>query len=403
MLPYGRQIIEDDDIAAVVATLKSDFLTGGPEVARSEEVLAETVGARHAVVCANGTAALHLAALALDLKAGDRVIVPAITFLATANAARYVGAEVEFCDVDGDTGQMTAETLEAAFARATGPVRAVFPVALAGQTADRLAIAEVARRHGAAIVDDACHALGSEVTDSDGVAGRIGDCRFAAMAAMSFHPVKTVTAGEGGAVLTNDAALYQRLLRLRNHGMTRDPAEFQHAEAAFDANGVVNPWYYEMPEVGFNYRLDGISCALLLSQLGKLPRFIRQRRVLAAEYDRLLAPLAPLVRPVPRLPGNNPCLHLYGVLIDFPAFGGTRGGLMRALAARGVGTQVHYIPVPHQPYYRQRYGECRLPGAEAYYARCLSLPLFPAMSVEDVARVVEVLAQEIGRPGGGTS
>jgi UDP-4-amino-4,6-dideoxy-N-acetyl-beta-L-altrosamine transaminase len=390
-LPYGRQLIEDDDIAAVVEVLRGDTLTTGPATESFDRLLAETVGAGHGVSCANGTAALHLAALALGLGPGDWVAVPAVTFLATANAARFVGADVLFTDVDPETGLMRPEDLEQALATAGGRrVKAVFPVHLAGQSCAMPELAALARARGLHIVEDASHALGTSYGEG---ARRIGGCAHSDMATFSFHPVKTVAMGEGGGVTTNDAALAARLKRLRSHGMTRVPEQFANPELAFDAEGNANPWYYEMAELGFNYRASDIHCALGLSQLRKLPRFIQRRRAVAERYDALLAPLAPLVRPTARQPGCNAAWHLYVTLIDFAAAGTTRAKVMRDLREHGIGTQVHYIPVCRQPYYQGLYGDQRLPGADAYYDRCLSLPLFAAMAPQDAERVVAAMKE----------
>jgi len=386
-LPYGRQTIDEADIAAVAAALRGEYLTTGPTVAGFDADFARAVGAAHAVSCANGTAALHLAALALGLGPGDVVIVPTVTFLATANAARYVGAEVQFADVDPDTGLLTPETLSRAAEaarKAGGAVKSVFPVHLGGNVCDMAAIGAIARRAAWSIVEDACHAIGT---------AEIGACRNSDMAVFSLHPVKTITAGEGGVVTTQQPKLAERLARLRSHGMVRDPGTFTEKDQAFDGGGAANPWYYEMHEPGFNYRLTDIQAALAASQLKKLTAFVARRQTLAARYDRLLARLAPAVRPVPRV--GAPALHLYAVLIDFAA-GKSRSEIMRALRAADIGTQVHYIPVHRQPYYRARYGKLDLPGADAYYARTLSLPLFPAMVDADVDRVVAALTRVIG-------
>lgn len=394
-LPYGRQSIDDDDIAAVTAVLRSDYLTTGPVSTRFDHVLAETTGARHAIGCANGTAALHLAALALGLGPGDCVVVPAITFTATANAARFVGAQVEFADVDPSSGLMRGKDARDAIARARSKgwnVRALFPVHLAGQVCDLPELAQVAAEHELVIVEDACHALGG-VFDGH----RVGDGAFSSMAAFSFHPVKTVAMGEGGAIVTNDDSLAQKLRDLRSHGITRDAARFRRPDLAVDSDGNSNPWHYEMLDLGFNYRLSDIACALGLSQLGKLSAFVVRRAQLVARYDRLLAPLAPLLFPTNRRPRQNPGWHLYVTLVDFPALGRSRAQLMESLRAKGIGTQVHYIPVPHQPYYTDLYGRPDLPGAELYFQRCLSLPLYPGLSDADQDRVVDALFQELRR------
>lgn len=403
-LPYGRQLIEDDDIEAVAEVLRGDWLTTGPTVAAFEAALCEATEAPHAVACTNGTAALHLAALALDLAPGERVIVPSVTFLATANAVRLAGGEVVFADCDADSGLMEAghlvEALEHARQAKGGPVRAVFPVHLTGQCADLPAIRACAEGNGLTVVDDAAHAVGSRYRAADGGLSPIGDGRLAAMTTFSFHPVKTIAMGEGGAVTTADAGLAERLRRLRSHGMSREAGEMQNPALAFDEAGSVNPWYYEMAEIGLNYRVTDIQCALGLSQMKKLVRFVARRRALAARYDSLLAGLSPLLRPITRSPACEAAWHIYPVLIDFAAAGLSRAEVMTRLKNKGIGTQVHYIPVHLQPYYRQRYGEASLPGAISYYERTLSLPLFAGMADSDVDRVVEALHQIL--PAGGS-
>lgn len=394
-LAYCRHVIDDDDLAAVAAVLRSDALTCGPAVAQFEADLARAVGAPHAVVCSSGTAALHLAALALDLKPGDSALVPAQTFAATANCIRYAGADVVFTDVCPDTGLMRPEDLEKAIADNGGRrFRAVFPVHLNGQSADMAGIARIAKREGMTVVDDASHAIGTTV-DGD---GPIGNCRHSAMTIFSFHPAKTIAMGEGGAVTTADPGLAQRLERLRAHGITRNPDEFVVLGEAFDAEGAVNPWYYEMQDLGFNYRASDVHCALGSSQLTKLDAFAKARGDVVAAYESLLAPLAPDVRPVARRGGQRAVWHLAAVLIDFAGLGKSRAQAMRELRQLGIGTQVNYIPVPWLPYYRSLVGghPKLYPGAEAYYNRCLSLPLSAAMTPADAARVVEALRNVLG-------
>ncbi len=392
VLPYGRHTIDDDDIAAVAAVLRGDFLTTGPKVDEFEASFARATGAAHAVVCNSGTAALHLAVLAQDLGPGDAAVVPTETFLATANVVRMTGAEVVFADVDADTGLLTAEGLQAAIDRARAQKlkpRIALPVHLGGQLCDMAALAAVAKANGIVLVEDACHSLG--VPD-------VGATPHSAAACFSTHPVKAIATAEGGAVTTNDASVAARMRRLRSHGMVRDAVDFQNRDLAFESNQP-NPWYYEMQEIGWNYRIPDVLCALGISQLKKLEGFWRRRMEIAALYDRLLAPLAPVIRPVPH--GARPHgWHLYAVLIDFKALGTTRKAVMEWLRGRGVGTQVHYIPVHRQPYYRERYGSLDLPGADAYYSRCLSLPMFPSMSDDDVTRVAEALT-ELAASGAG--
>lgn len=392
-LPYGRQSIDEDDIEAVAQVLRSDFLTTGPVVEAFEDKLAEISGADFAVSVSSGTAALHIAALALDLQPGDIVIVPTMTFLASANAALYASADVCFADVDPETGLLTPETLSAALDRAGSRARVAIPVHISGHCADMPGIAKIAENAGIDLVEDACHALGGRQAGPDNTMMPIGSNPYSRMSIFSFHPVKTIAMGEGGAVTTNDAELAERLRVLRNIGMVRDPDKFQIPDQAFDAEGKANPWYYEMAVIGFNYRASAIHCGLGLSQLSKLYRFVHRRAELLARYRELLAPLAPMVRPLKQAAGCEPAWHLAVVLIDFEALGKTRAEVMRALQKRGIGTQVHYIPVHRQPYYRQRYGLLDLPGADAYYDRVLSLPLFEAMTDDDVETVVTALAE----------
>ena len=395
-LPYGRHQIEDDDIAAVVAVLRSDSLTGGPVVAEFEQAFAERVGARFAVACANGTAGLHLAPLALGLGSNDAVIVPALTFLATANAARYVGSEVTFADVDPETGLMRPKDLLDAIARETErPVRAAIPVHLNGQCVDMETLAEIAADQGLRIVEDACHAIGATYQTRAGETITVGSCRHSDMTVFSLHPVKTIAMGEGGVVTTNDPDLYAVLTRLRSHGMLRDPSQFTQSDEAFGDDGQPHPWYYEMAEPGFNYRASEIHCALGLSQLRKLDRFLARRTKIADCYDHGLASLSPVLRPVTRVPRCNGGWHLYVVHIDFAAAGKSRDRLMSELRDRGIGTQVHYLPVHRQAYYRRRYGSLQLPGADAYYAGCLSLPFFPALTDRDLERVAATLGDAL--------
>jgi UDP-4-amino-4,6-dideoxy-N-acetyl-beta-L-altrosamine transaminase len=389
-LPYGRHLIEDDDVAAVTAALRSEALAHGPGVAAFETALAASVGSAEAVACSSGTAALHLALAALDVGPGDLCVVPSMTFLATATAVLHCGAEVVFADADPATGLMTPETLAEALGRAPKPARAVLPVHLGGRLCDMAAIEAIARADGAAIVEDCAHAIGSRGPD-----GAAGGCARSDAATFSFHPVKTIACGEGGAVTTNDPDRAERMRRLRNQAVTKDVALLTDASLSLDADGRPNPWSYEQIELGFNYRMNEMEAALGLSQLGKLAGFVARRAALAGRYDVLLAPMAPVVRPVSAADGQSPSLHLHAVRIDFEAAGVSRAELMRRMSERGIGTQVHYIPLYRQPWFRRRYGEQRLPGAEAWYAQAVALPLFPGMADADVDRVAEALRQSL--------
>ncbi|WP_322099086.1 UDP-4-amino-4,6-dideoxy-N-acetyl-beta-L-altrosamine transaminase [Haematospirillum jordaniae] len=391
-LPYGRQLIDDDDVEAVVQVLHGDLITTGPVVTHFEHALGQRIGASSVVACSSGTAALHLALLALNLQPGkrDAAIVPSVTFAATANVARFIGLHVVFSDVDPETGLMRDCDLEAALcrARSDGLVpRVVLPVHFAGQSADVPVLVDIASSASCAVVVDAAHALGSQEPGGIPVGS---DQSTAHMTCFSFHPVKTITTGEGGAVTTSDPDLGQTLQRLRSHGITREPSAFMNRDMGFTEERA-NPWYYELQDIGPNYRITDIQCALGLSQLGKLDRFLESRAAQVARYHERLAPMAPLIRPLKNLHRPQTGWHLFVALIDFDAAGTSRAHVMDALHKAGIGTQVHYIPVHTQPYYRQHSPWAELPGAMEYYRRTLSLPLFPGMTVDQVDRVVDTL------------
>ncbi len=396
-IPYGRHTLDDADIASVVSVLRSGALTNGPVAAKFEASLKGVVGAQDAVACSSGTAALHLAVEALGVGEGDYVIVPALTFLASANAARYAGADVIFADVNESSGLMEPQHFEAALGTVPpGSVKAVVPVHLNGQCCDMLGVARIAHACGISIIEDACHALGGYYPEPAEQAA-VGSCAHSHATCFSFHPVKTVAMGEGGAITTNDPAVADVMRRLRNHGMERASANMVNPEFAVSPDGDPNPWYYEMTDIGWNYRASDIHCALGLSQLTKLDSVVARRAALVAQYDAALRPLSPAVRPISRV-GGRAAWHLYVVHIDFDAIGQSRAMVMKALEEAGIGTQVHYFPVHLQPYYQNRYGRHSLPGAEKYYASCLTLPLFPAMEDKDVDRIIGALKQIVGVP-----
>lgn len=383
MIPYGRHQITQDDIDTVVNVLKGDWLTGGAAVEAFESELGRQVQARHTIACSNGTTALHLALLALGVGSGDVVLVPAITFLASANAARYVGADVVFVDVDSKTGLMTAETLSAAImAHKDKNLKAVVNVHLAGQVGNLREIAAVARQHNLKIIEDAAHAVGS-VYSVDGTRYPVGANTFSDITTFSFHPVKTIAMGEGGAITTNDDGFANAMRLARSHGMVRQSSEWLNAEET-------GPWYYEMHDLGYNYRVSDINCALGLSQLKKLDTFKAQRQGMVDFYNAALAG-NDIIQPIHHYEWSETAWHLYPVLIDFDQLGMTRAEVMEHLKKEGIGTQVHYIPLTHQPYYKALYGEIILPGAESYYAKCLSLPLYIGLSSKDQQKVVDLL------------
>ncbi|MFA6498331.1 MAG: UDP-4-amino-4,6-dideoxy-N-acetyl-beta-L-altrosamine transaminase [Desulfurivibrionaceae bacterium] len=397
-LPYSRQQIEEDDIAEVVRVLRGDWLTTGPEVKRFEDDLATYCGAKYAVACANGTAALHLAVLVLGVKKGDGVITTPITFLSTANCARFVGADVFFADVEPSTINLDPEQVESILLKKQGEIKALLPVHFAGQPARMERFSSLAQQYGAKIIEDGCHALGAAYTDNNGETVRVGSCKHSDMTVFSFHPAKGVTTGEGGAITTNDRTLYEKLLRLRNHGMVRDdgPGAFVNHQYAYDETGVSRQWYYEMQELGYNYRITDFQCALGRSQLAKVERFICQKAGLTGVYRKLIgesAILSQVIAPSLVFEGIRHAHHLFVVRVDFRGLGLSRAVLMESLRKEGIGSQVHYIPLHFQPYYREQTEMTigAFPCAEAYYEECLSLPLFSGMTANDVERVVATL------------
>lgn len=374
-LPYGRQSISEKDIAAVVAVLRSDFITQGPAIARFEECVATVCGARHAVAVSSATAALHIGALALDLKPGDRLWTSPNTFVASANCGLYCGAGVDFVDIDPRTYNLAVGNLEvklrAAAANGTLP-KILVPVHFAGQPCEMGPIGDLCAAHGVRMMEDASHAVGAEYR-SKRIGGRAGPD----LTVFSFHPVKIITTGEGGMLLTDDGELYERLVRLRSHGITREVQQD-------------GPWSYAQVDLGFNYRMTDLQAALGASQMTSLPAFLARRRALAARYDRLLAPL-PLVLPWQH-PDTLSSWHLYVVRPDTARTSVDRAALYAGLRERGIHAQVHYSPVHTQPWYRALgFKPGDFPQAERYYAGALSLPMYPALTDADQERVVTAL------------
>lgn len=378
-LGYGRQTIRDEDVAAVVAVLRGDYLTQGPAVSGFEEALAAYVGAPYAVVVANGTAALHLACLAAGLGKGDIGVTQAITFVASANCLSYCGAQADLVDIDPATINMSPEKLSE-YLRRVPACKAVIPVAMGGYSHNGTELRSIAGDR--IIIEDACHALGA--TNRDGT--KVGGGTWADMTVFSFHPVKPITTGEGGAIITHREDLYRKLLALRSHGIVRNSSDF------IDQSGVDNPWYYEMQELGFNYRLPDILAALGKAQLGSIDGFIARRREIAAYYDRRLAdiPGIRLVQADAEMRSRSGH-HLYMLQIDYRALRTTRARVMADLKAAGIGAQVHYIPVHHQPYYRPRFQKefWNLSAADHFYEECLTIPCYPDLTDQDLGFVVE--------------
>lgn len=380
MIPYGRQDIRQADLDAVREVLESDFLTQGPVVPRFEQALADKVGVARSVAVNSGTSALHLACLALGLGEGDRLWTSPITFVASANCARYCGAEVDFVDIDPRTYNLSVTALARKLEQAERDNRlpkVVVPVHLCGQSCDMAGIAELAERYGFRVIEDASHAVGGRYKGD-----YIGNGRYSDITVFSFHPVKIITSAEGGMALTRDAELADRMTRLREHGITRDPQAM-----VGEPDG---PWYYQQLDLGFNYRLTEIQAALGLSQAARLDEYVARREAIAQRYDELLKAL-PLERPWQH-PDADSARHLYVIRVQ----AGRRGAVFESLRAAGIGVNVHYIPVHTQPYYRALgFNVGDFPEAELYYSEAISLPLFPTLDEKNQDCVVAALKEAL--------
>lgn len=425
MIPYGRQSIDEDDIKAVVDVLRSDWLTTGPKVAEFEQAVADYVGTKYAVAVSSGTAALHAAMYAIGIKPGDEVIVSPMTFAATANCIVYQGGTPVFADVDSDTLLLDPAKVEE---KITEKTKAIIGVDYAGQPCDWDRLREIADKHKLKLIADACHALGAEYKGQK--TGTLAELNI-----FSFHPVKHITTGEGGMITTDNAELAERMRLFRTHGITRDPKYFSPLTSDLRAPASDSSWFYEMVDLGYNYRITDLQCALGISQLRKLPKFLERRREIAALYDEALADIPGIEplglradvlpaaqsakrkvqsedRPDPLLPAcpveftegdsaayssGAPCslhsYHLYVVMVDSNVLGIDRTTLFANLRKKGIGVNVHYIPVHLHPFYREKFhtdtGLC--PVAEAAYEQIISLPMFPGMTDENVRDVTEGL------------
>lgn len=379
LIPYGRQAIDEDDIKAVVDVLRSDLITQGPASVQFEKAIAEYCGVRYAVAVANGTAALHLAAMAGGFGPGDEVVTSPMTFVASPNCALYCGAKPVFADIDAKTYCIDVKQIRKQLTSAT---RGVIPVHFAGQPCDMAAIFDIARERELIVIEDAAHAIGAEYKVREQTF-KVGSCAHSDMTIFSFHPVKHITCGEGGVVTTNSSELYHRLLLLRTHGITKKPEQMEKCEGL---------WYYEMQELGFNFRITDFQCALGLSQLKKLDAFVERRREIVDAYNQAFEIEPELITP---FEGHDvySSYHLY--VLQFKTL--DRLTVFNALRDKGIGVHVHYIPVHLQPYYRKRFGykSGDYPEAETYYRRVVTLPLYPIMTNEEVGSVIRAVRETL--------
>jgi UDP-4-amino-4,6-dideoxy-N-acetyl-beta-L-altrosamine transaminase len=384
-IPYGKQSISDDDIAAVVAVLRSDFLTQGPIVPEFEKTVAAYCGADHAVAVNSATSALHIACIALGVGPGDLVWTSPITFVASANCARYCGADVDFVDIDSRTYNMSAASLAGKLeeAKVSGRLpKVVIPVHLSGQSCEMEAIHKLSLQYGFRIIEDASHAIGGSYKGE-----KVGSCRYSDITVFSFHPVKIITTGEGGMAVTNDLDLVKHMARLRSHGITRYPSEMTHPPDG--------SWYYQQIELGFNYRMTDMQAALGMSQMNRLDDFVAQRHAIAQRYDDLLN------GGVTTIPWQHPdahsALHLYVIRLKLGSMKTTHREVFEHMRAEGIGVNLHYIPIYRQPYYeRMGFKPEDFPQAESYYAEAITLPIFPGLSVMQQGEVVRRISAPSG-------
>ncbi|MFC1667053.1 UDP-4-amino-4,6-dideoxy-N-acetyl-beta-L-altrosamine transaminase [Candidatus Omnitrophota bacterium] len=389
MIPYGKQCIEEDDIQEVLKVLKSDWVTQGPKIKEFEDAICAYTGARHAIAVATGTAALHCACFAAGIGPGDEVITAPITFAASGNCALFLGADVKFVDIRKDTYCMDPKKLESAI---TPKTKAIIPVDFTGQPCDMDEINNIAKKHNLIVIHDAAHSLGASYKGK-----KIGT--LANMTIFSFHPVKHITTGEGGMIVTSDELLAKKLRLFRTHGITNDSSSIKLKEQASDNENsflkgrnpeTVSPWYYEMQALGYNYRITDIQCALGLSQLKKLDQFISKRRKIVARYTEAFSKSPYLITPLQENDRKN-AWHLYMLCLRLKEMIKTRRQVFEELRALGIGVHVHYMPLHLQPYYRERFGYKRedFPEAEKFYDRAITIPLFPGLTDSEVEYIIE--------------
>jgi perosamine synthetase len=377
-LNYGKQDISDEDINAIIGVLKSDFLTQGPKIKEFEKTICSIVGAKYCVAVSNGTAALHLAVASLEIEKDKEGLTSPNSFLASANCMVYNEIKPGFVDIKKDTYCIDPIKIKERINKNT---KLLIPVHFAGQVCKMKEIYDIARQNNLFVIEDAAHAIGSKYVDGTDV----GNCKYSDLTIFSFHPVKTITTGEGGAITTNNKDLYERLLALRNHGMTKDRLKFKTKNSEY----IEAPWYYEMQNIGFNFRMTDLQAALGISQISRLNSFVAKRREIVNQYNEAFNDIDWLITPY-ELPNVDSCFHLYILQIDFNKLDKSRKQVMKELLNSGIGTQVHYIPIHTQPFFQNNFGTKwgDFPIAEEYYQNALSIPLFPNMTKADINLVI---------------
>ena len=373
-LPYSKQSLDKKDINSVLKVLKSNFITQGPEIINFEKAFAKYTGVKYAVACATGTAALHMSCLALELNSKSKVLTSPVTFVASANCAEFIGASIDLVDIDKLNHCLSAEDLENKLKKEK-KIDLVIVVHLAGQSADMKKIYALKKKYKFKIIEDSCHALGGKYRGY-----KVGSCKFSDISTFSFHPVKPITTAEGGMITTNNKKIYEKLLLFRTHGITKNPKEFTNKKNALDDKGNVNRWYYEMLNLGFNYRLTDMQATLGTSQLMKLNKFTKERIKIAKRYD-IAFKKNNFISTLSTRPNTEHAYHLYTLLVDFKGIGKSRNEVMNKLASINIGTQVLYIPIYHQPYYKKKYNfkAKNFKNSENYYKNALSIPIFPGL------------------------
>ena len=393
MISYGKQTIDESDITAVTDALRSGWLTQGFHVKEFEDAFADYCNASYAVACSNGTAALHLAYLAIGLGKNDSIITSPLTFAATANAALYAGARPYLADIDPATHNISPSEIEKAISYINANdndnrLKAIVPVHFAGLPCDMETIWDIANKNNLMVIEDACHALGAKWQDKDENWHKIGSCFHSHAAVFSFHPVKSITTGEGGVITTNDKDIYEKLKLFRSHGITKDQNSFINNNLAFTENNL-NPWYYEMQELGFNYRITDMQCALGTNQIKKTDNFMTRRREIVAIYNEALNPYSHINLPI--TPQNSHSAnHLYTVQIAFDTLGTTKNTFFQMMLKNNISLQVHYIPIHLQPYYQKRFHfkEGDFLESESFYNSTVSLPIYPTLSDTDLKHII---------------